>query len=417
MSAALLPFKSLLSPAEEQLMWRVRMQDDPEAFAELVRRWEGPIQRLCHRMIGDAGRSQDLSQEVFARLFARRKVYQPNAKFSTYLWRIALNLCYDELRRACNRREVLLESPKSGEAPEAAELAGEDPPPAEALALPNVPAAQADEVAISRNAALAAYEQLGHQLHGAGSALIVSPARAEAGEVAQVEEDLAVMMRILEKAIERASGRESTRHVLGINVQFDPFSSRHSQSLYLDGYGALFVLSVRCPLLAGPAKEEAKEKEPDDSTWEQTKRELFGGGQAAADYLALRRTDALLRTETERTAEEYDAGKVESLKKGLLEALKNGANIRHLKDDDTIAVVVLGPPAGQPKGSEAIYAAMAKRYGIKYGIGSRRGTQAATGAARSTTLTIRVKKSQVDAFAEGKLTAEEFAKRASVAVY
>ena len=80
-------------------MTRVQRDDDAHAFSQLVRRWELPIQGLCSRMLGDPHRGQDLAQETFARLFAKRKDYQPTGKFSTFLWRIALNLCYDELRR------------------------------------------------------------------------------------------------------------------------------------------------------------------------------------------------------------------------------------------------------------------------------------------------------------------------------
>lgn len=91
-------------------MWRVAMQDDAQAFAQLMRRWETPIQRLGARLTGDFQRGQDLAQETFARLFARRKEYRPTGKFSTYLWRMALNLCYDELRRIERRRELSLDS-------------------------------------------------------------------------------------------------------------------------------------------------------------------------------------------------------------------------------------------------------------------------------------------------------------------
>ena len=80
-------------------MWRVQHSDDEAAFAQLVRRWEGPIQRLCERMTGDSHDAEDLAQVTFVRVFARRKEYQAKGKFSTWLWRIALNLCYDELRR------------------------------------------------------------------------------------------------------------------------------------------------------------------------------------------------------------------------------------------------------------------------------------------------------------------------------
>ncbi len=100
---------SLLSLSDEQAMWRVQMQDDAEAFALLVERWEGPIRNLCTRMLGDAHRGEDLAQEAFARVFAKRKEYEARGKFSTFLWRVALNLCYDELRKRERRRETSLD--------------------------------------------------------------------------------------------------------------------------------------------------------------------------------------------------------------------------------------------------------------------------------------------------------------------
>ncbi len=52
---------TLFATTDEQAMWRVQMQDDAEAFAELMRRWERPIQNLCTRMTGDAHRGEDLA--------------------------------------------------------------------------------------------------------------------------------------------------------------------------------------------------------------------------------------------------------------------------------------------------------------------------------------------------------------------
>ena len=100
---------ALFSMTDEQAMWRVHTADDYEAFARLVERWDGPIRELCRRMLGDAHRGEDLKQEAFARAFEKRKEYQPTGKFSTWLWRIALNLCYDELRRINRRSESSLE--------------------------------------------------------------------------------------------------------------------------------------------------------------------------------------------------------------------------------------------------------------------------------------------------------------------
>jgi RNA polymerase sigma-70 factor (ECF subfamily) len=99
----------LFCTTDEQAMLRVQGHDDHSAFAQLVSRWEEPIRRLCTRMVGDAHKGEDLKQEAFARLFAKRKLYQPTARFSTFLWRIALNACYDELRRVKRRAESALD--------------------------------------------------------------------------------------------------------------------------------------------------------------------------------------------------------------------------------------------------------------------------------------------------------------------
>ena len=101
---------SLFAASDEQLMWRVKLDDDESAFARLVARWEQPIQRLCVRMTGDAHRAEDLTQTAFTRVFTRRAEWEPTGKFSTFLWRVALNLCHDELRRLQRRGEFSLDA-------------------------------------------------------------------------------------------------------------------------------------------------------------------------------------------------------------------------------------------------------------------------------------------------------------------
>src|SRR5258708_10015326 len=101
--------RSLFGITDEQAMWRVQTQADERAFAQLVARWQGPIQRLCARMTGDPHCGEDLAQETFVRVFARRKEYQPTGKFSTWLWRIALNLSYHELRRRRPPEQLVLD--------------------------------------------------------------------------------------------------------------------------------------------------------------------------------------------------------------------------------------------------------------------------------------------------------------------
>jgi RNA polymerase sigma-70 factor, ECF subfamily len=93
--------------SDEAAMRRVRAHADPAAFARLVDRWEAPIQRLCARMTGDAHAGEDLAQEAFARVFAARHQFAEGRRFSTWLWRIALNLCHEHARRRAVRNEFV----------------------------------------------------------------------------------------------------------------------------------------------------------------------------------------------------------------------------------------------------------------------------------------------------------------------
>jgi RNA polymerase sigma-70 factor, ECF subfamily len=119
----------LCSRTDEEAMWRVKTHEDHYEFSRLVKRWEEPIRRLCTRMTGDPHRAEDLRQETFLRLFQRRKEYQVTGRFSTYLWRIALNLCYDELRRRERRLEFVRDSEPGEAADEALDGAAEGPGP------------------------------------------------------------------------------------------------------------------------------------------------------------------------------------------------------------------------------------------------------------------------------------------------
>jgi RNA polymerase sigma-70 factor (ECF subfamily) len=119
----LLPLSAM---TDEQAMWRVRTTDDQAAFVQLVQRWEQPILRLCARMTGNLQQGEDLKQETFTRIFVRRKDFRQGCKFSTWLWRIALNLCYDELRKRQRHGEFSLEE-RADDAGSAREEASEEP--------------------------------------------------------------------------------------------------------------------------------------------------------------------------------------------------------------------------------------------------------------------------------------------------
>jgi RNA polymerase sigma-70 factor (ECF subfamily) len=119
----------LCSRTDEEAMCRVKTHDDHQEFARLVKRWEEPIRRLCVRMTGDTHRGEDLKQDTFLRLFEKRKDYQPTGRFSTFLWRVALNLCYDELRRRQRRREFLCDHNPENKEDQFPEPAADGPGP------------------------------------------------------------------------------------------------------------------------------------------------------------------------------------------------------------------------------------------------------------------------------------------------
>lgn len=82
-----------------ELMLRARDGDD-SAFEELFRRHSGPLIGLAFRMVGDRDRAEELVQEAFLRIYRRRKKYRPEARFSTYAYRVVMNLCLNEFRRS-----------------------------------------------------------------------------------------------------------------------------------------------------------------------------------------------------------------------------------------------------------------------------------------------------------------------------
>ena len=77
---------------------------EPAAFDALFRRWAAPLLRYLERMVRDAGTAEELVQEVFLRVYRARERYAPDARFSTWLYRIATNLALNELRRPRRRQ-------------------------------------------------------------------------------------------------------------------------------------------------------------------------------------------------------------------------------------------------------------------------------------------------------------------------
>lgn len=108
--------------SDEELVAR-SAAGDLESFNQLVLRWERPIYALAYRVIGREEDARDVCQDTFLRAYRSINGFRGQAKFSSWLYRIALNLCRDWIRR--QRRTPVVQAP---EGVDLIEMAGERGP-------------------------------------------------------------------------------------------------------------------------------------------------------------------------------------------------------------------------------------------------------------------------------------------------
>jgi hypothetical protein len=228
---------------------------------------------------------------------------------------------------------------------------------------------------------------------GRGKAsLFIGAQTPDGAKLAETEEDMAVMARILEKA---ASGHDDrTERAMGIFVRMPGLTPK--QNLYIDGYGAIFFLEVSYPLTPSAVKKETTDgREEDRSEWEEAKQELarptanpvpfdwdFPGAAGPG--------------------EDYKQEKVDGLKQRIVAALANAAHLRPLAAQESVTVVVTGANSAN---------------GGKHGRSiTPKGTKPAPGVSmedHASHLVLKVTKSDIEAFSKH----EFFAEKVSVALY
>ncbi len=187
----------------------------------------------------------------------------------------------------------------------------------------------------------AEYLQLVEALRGRGRPgrgtappLVIPSGKTDPADLAAIVEDLAVMSRLLGKALERDLPKDYRQPPTpGSRIIFYPDYERirpqqGPQPVYLQGYGALFVTSIKFPLVSPPTQKHEEDKEEADSAWERARREVYGPPE--------------LPRPSGPAGPTYDAEKVEALKRTLLAALKHASNMRGLKPDESVAIAVLG---------------------------------------------------------------------------
>lgn len=115
-----------LTWTDEELVAR-SVAGDHDSFNQLIRRWERPIYALAFRVLGREDDARDVCQEAFLRAFRALPGFKGEAKFSSWLYRITLNLCRDWLRR--KKRTPVVQAPEGVDLVELAAAQG----PAESI--------------------------------------------------------------------------------------------------------------------------------------------------------------------------------------------------------------------------------------------------------------------------------------------
>ncbi len=114
-----------MTVTDEELVARC-LAGDTDSFNDLIRRWERPIFALAYRLIGHEDDARDVCQETFLRAFRGLKGFKGQARFSSWLYRITVNVARDWMRR--RRRTPLVAVPEGVDVADLADQAGMSAP-------------------------------------------------------------------------------------------------------------------------------------------------------------------------------------------------------------------------------------------------------------------------------------------------
>jgi hypothetical protein len=226
---------------------------------------------------------------------------------------------------------------------------------------------------------------------------------------ANLGEDLTVMRRILDKATdENTSSEKRTVTAMGIDVFVAP-GEASAKSLYLEDYGAIFFLNVNFPLVASNQTETKPKSATNSSEWEEAKKEVVGQSEDVDEA---------------NSGETFSEEKVTKLKERLIKALKNASNIRGFKSpSESVTICVQGPTADGKTQRHTITIAPPAQIRASSGNGSTSvyrsvsKSMSISSSSGKTVLTLKASKADIDAYASGKLSQEEFTKKVSITPY
>ena len=265
--------------------------------------------------------------------------------------------------------------------------------------------------------------------------LVVPAAEVKAEDLVEIMEDMQVMSHILDERF------KETRRVQGVFTDFGDFfgrDNRTTEAIYLQGYGVLFSMEVNFTFSPSPKPQEQQAEqttESVDSTWQRARQQMFSSEDS-------RISGGL------GSAEEYNSQMVEELKRDLITTLKHAANIRGVQPDEWIILTVIGGRQSGGFGGGFMMGGMGGYGGMMgggYGVSSGSSSSGSSSMARgmgggmmggmggsmgggmggfggmdvssATVLTIRAKKSDIDAFARGEQDLEQFRQKVQIFTY
>jgi RNA polymerase sigma-70 factor, ECF subfamily len=98
--------RRMVAPDEEARWIERSQQGDPEAFEQLIASYQRMIHALTYRMTGSLDDAEDLAQETFIHAFQQLGTYRAEAQFSSWIYRIAVNLCLNWRKRVRRRDQM-----------------------------------------------------------------------------------------------------------------------------------------------------------------------------------------------------------------------------------------------------------------------------------------------------------------------
>lgn len=234
-------------------------------------------------------------------------------------------------------------------------------------------------------------------------------------DLTAISEDITVMRRIFENRLKQAKLLSDPGPAELLYRGFRGGDGNSLRSMYLQGYGVLFMVNVALPLEPGPdaeTEELVQPQEGEDPVWVRTREEIYQPQKSSRRGVMGRSGPS--RGAMGESRPKYSAEQVETLKRTIIDALVHAANIRHLATDEAIVVTLTGTSTlpGElaarrtlvvPQSHQDEWLSLLQGDGVSD-----------TTAHSRTVLTIRAKRSDIAALAEGDLTDEQFRQRVQV---